>query len=65
MYAARDFSVKYDFALIKYPIKFMKLLTVVFNNFGRGLKYSETRLNYCKFYSLITVFSNMNNQMTT
>jgi hypothetical protein len=24
-YAARDFSDKYDFALFKYPIKFMKL----------------------------------------
>jgi hypothetical protein len=26
IYAARDFSDKYDFALFKYPIKFVKLL---------------------------------------
>ncbi len=25
IYAARDYSDKYDFALFKYPIKFMKL----------------------------------------
>jgi hypothetical protein len=25
IYAARDFSDKYEFALFKYPIKFMKL----------------------------------------
>jgi hypothetical protein len=27
-YAARDFSDKYDFALFKYPIKFMKFLII-------------------------------------
>ncbi len=28
MYAARNFSDKYDFALFKYPIKFMKLFII-------------------------------------
>ncbi len=28
IYAARDFSDKYDFALFKYPIKFMKFLII-------------------------------------
>jgi hypothetical protein len=28
MYAARDFSDKYDFALFKYPIKFVKFLII-------------------------------------
>jgi hypothetical protein len=28
IYAARDFSDKYDHALFKYPIKFMKYLTI-------------------------------------
>jgi hypothetical protein len=28
IYAARDFSDKYDFALFKYPIKFMKLFII-------------------------------------
>jgi hypothetical protein len=28
IYAARDFSDKYDFALFKYPIKFMKILII-------------------------------------
>ncbi len=27
-YAVRDFSDKYDFALFKYPIKFIKLLII-------------------------------------
>jgi hypothetical protein len=30
IYAARDFSDKYDFALFKYQIKFVKLLTISF-----------------------------------
>jgi hypothetical protein len=28
IYAAREFSDKYDFALFKYPIKFMKFLII-------------------------------------
>ncbi len=28
IYAARDFSDKYDFALFKYPIKFIKLFVI-------------------------------------
>ncbi len=28
IYAARDFFYKFDFALFKYPIKFMKLLII-------------------------------------
>jgi hypothetical protein len=28
IYAARDFSDKYDIALFKYPIKFMKLFVI-------------------------------------
>jgi hypothetical protein len=28
IYAARDFSDKYDFALFKYPIKFVKFLII-------------------------------------
>ncbi len=27
-YAARDFSDKYDFAIFRYPIKFMKFLII-------------------------------------
>jgi hypothetical protein len=32
IYAARDFSDKYDFALFEFPIKFMKLLIIFFES---------------------------------
>ncbi len=41
IYAARNFSDKYDFALFKYPIKFMKLFIISLKRLNKCARYIQ------------------------